>query len=737
MLHTILFIDSNIADYEALLAGLANDAEVHVLNDTEDGVLQMAAILQGHSALDSIQILSHGSRGNLYLGSGILNSDSLTRYAAALTQIGSALSENGDILLYGCNVAEGDAGVHFISNLAQYTGADVTASDDLTGSSALGGDWDLEKHVGNIETGLTLADAARASYAHTLSTATFGFDSATVIDQGASVEETVNGVKVTASTDSSGLGLSGNQLFDTSNQGTYLQLQFSRPVDVSSFSAGFWTNSGTISSFTIEGYVSAGITPSYTYSATLGYSELWTGSNSILPPYTVDLSGGNDWGMVDSIKVTVNPVGAGTVHVGFVADNITFSANTAPVITSAGTGSVAENASANVVIYTVTSTDADAGDTLSFSLKAATGDEALMDINAATGEVTLKSSADFETKADYSFTVVSTDAGGLSAEQAVLVSVSNVNEAPVLTPPTAITYTDTIFDDAFATAQGTLAAGDIDGDALSYGIEGGTDNGDGTISAIGTYGTLTVTKATGAYGFAADAAAIQALTVNAGADFKVTASDAALSSSETLTINMTQQGSTESLGNDTLSGTSGMDKFDGLAGYDYIKGWAGADTIKGGLGEDTLFGGAGDDVQSGEDGNDVLWGVFGDNTLNGGAGNDMLISGKGHNLLTGDSGMDMFRFISVSHSTITDFVIADDTIQLENRAFSHLSASGVLAVAHFATGAAAADADDYIVYNNSTGKLYYDADGSGAGAARQIAVLGVNLDLTNADFIIT
>jgi len=634
MSNTILFIDSNVTDYEALLAGSANGVEVHVLNDTEDGVLQMAAVLQGRSGLDSIQILSHGSSGALYLGSSVLNGDSLSRYAEALSQIGSSLSEKGDILLYGCNVAEGGAGSHFIDSLAQYTGADVAASDGLTGSADLGGDWDLEKHVGNIETGLALSDTARASYAHTLVLANFGFDSATVIDQGSSVEETVNGVKITASTDSTGLGLSGNELFDTSNQGTYLQLQFSQPVDVSSFLVGFWTNSGAISSFTIEGYVGGGATPTYTYSAAPGYSELWTGSNGILPPYTVNLSGGNDWGKVDSIKVTVNPVG--TVHVGFVADNIAFTANTAPVVT----------------------------------------------------------------------------------------------------PPAVIDYIDTIFDDTFATATGTLAASDVEGDALTYGIEGGTDNGDGTISMIGSYGTLIVTKATGAYSFAADTVAIQSLAVNASAGFTVTASDASLSGSETLTINITQDGNTESSGKDRLTGTSGDDKFYGLAGNDHIYGMAGADTIKGGSGRDILRGDSGNDVLNGGNGNDVLWGGIGNNTLAGGAGNDKLIVGKGHNLLTGDGGRDIFRFVSASKSMITDFVVADDTIQLENKAFSQLTATGVLAASQFATGKAA-DADDYIIYNNSAGKLYYDADGSGAGAATLIAVLGVNLALSNADFIIT
>lgn len=61
------------------------------------------------------------------------------------------LSETGDILLYGCNVAQGEAGARFIEQLSAYTGAEVAASTDYTGALALGGDWVLEASTGAIE----------------------------------------------------------------------------------------------------------------------------------------------------------------------------------------------------------------------------------------------------------------------------------------------------------------------------------------------------------------------------------------------------------------------------------------------------------------------------------------------------------------------------------------------------------------------------------------------------------
>ncbi|WP_348256328.1 cadherin domain-containing protein [Leptolyngbya sp. PL-A3] len=108
----------------------------------------------------------------------------------------------------------------------------------------------------------------------------------------------------------------------------------------------------------------------------------------------------------------------------------------APTITSVGTGSVAENAAVSTVIYTATATDTDfAPGTQSITYSLSGTDAALLNINSSTGIVTLKNSADFETKSSYSFNVVATDAAGnASAPRAVVVSVTNVDEvAPTIT----------------------------------------------------------------------------------------------------------------------------------------------------------------------------------------------------------------------------------------------------------------------------------------------------------------
>jgi Ca2+-binding RTX toxin-like protein len=121
-----------------------------------------------------------------------------------------------------------------------------------------------------------------------------------------------------------------------------------------------------------------------------------------------------------------------------------------------------------------------------------------------------------------------------------------------------------------------------------------------------------------------------------------------------------------------------------------------------------------------------------------------LIDGKGGNdTLYGGSGKDYFTFTTAlddasNVDTISDFNAADDTIRLENAIFTALTATGALASGFFranATGTAQ-DANDFIVYETDTGKLFYDADANGAGAAVQFALLTGHPTITAADFTV-
>ncbi|MFC4260927.1 DUF4347 domain-containing protein [Marinobacter lacisalsi] len=160
----IAFVDRGVEDSQALADGLGDNVEVIYLDADTNGLEQMVAALEGQQGIDAVHVLSHGDVGELKLGTLTLNGDNLSDHASTLETLGQSLSESGDVMLYGCYVGADDSGRHFIDAFAGLTGADVAASDDLTGAAALGGDWNLEVESGSIET----SGAVVAEYSRTL-----------------------------------------------------------------------------------------------------------------------------------------------------------------------------------------------------------------------------------------------------------------------------------------------------------------------------------------------------------------------------------------------------------------------------------------------------------------------------------------------------------------------------------------------------------------------------------------
>jgi len=164
----VVFIDSRVNDYWTLLDRLSPSAQVFIINGASDGLSQIASALDHQADIESIHIISHGSSGSLYLGSTRVDAGVLETHQMPLAAIGNALVPNGDILLYGCDVALGTEGLQFISTLALKSGADVAASTNLTGGFVSGGDLLLEAATGAIET----PPIVPASYKFSLGTAT-------------------------------------------------------------------------------------------------------------------------------------------------------------------------------------------------------------------------------------------------------------------------------------------------------------------------------------------------------------------------------------------------------------------------------------------------------------------------------------------------------------------------------------------------------------------------------------
>jgi Ca2+-binding RTX toxin-like protein len=275
----------------------------------------------------------------------------------------------------------------------------------------------------------------------------------------------------------------------------------------------------------------------------------------------------------------------------------------------------------------------------------------------------------------------------------VSVKLAAVNDAPVAKPvPTVVKITEgTAF--SYSLPAGTFV--DVDDKVLTY-------SATGLPTGIKVEGG----KLTGKVGY--DAADNPKLSVTVTAtDFGGSALTP-LSASTTLTV--------EIIDKPTIPGTTGPD------------------SIVAGLGNDTISGLAGND------------------TLSGGEGNDSLTGGAGNDLLTGGAGSDRFVFdtaLGTSNlgnlDTITDFVTGTDKLVLSAKIFGKFKGSSAviqvtadnLVVGAGAT-AKANDANDYLIYDTTSDLLFYDADGSGAGAAvafAKVELLGAAAP-SSGDFLI-
>lgn len=175
---------------------------------------------------------------------------------------------------------------------------------------------------------------------------------------------------------------------------------------------------------------------------------------------------------------------------------------------------------------------------------------------------------------------------------------------------------------------------------------------------------------------------------------------------------------------------------------------SGAINGTGNAANNTLTGNTGANKLDGGDGSDTLLGLAGNDNLLGGKGNDELHGGLGNDTLLGGDGNDTFVFDTALNATtnkdvIQSFNTTDDVIRLDHTIFTALSEgsldAGSFVTVSTGTTVAAADANDFILYNSKTGALYYDADGNGTEfSAVQLTTLTTPVGtLSASDFIVS
>ncbi|TRO14970.1 DUF4347 domain-containing protein, partial [Ectopseudomonas mendocina] len=232
----IVFIDGQVANREQLIASLGTNVEVHILDTESDGLEQIASILEGRQNVASIDILSHGDSGYIYLAGKTYWGNQLDSHADAIGRIGSALAANGDIRFYACNTGSGEAGRIFVDTFTTLSGADVAASSNATGNRT-GEDWTLETVSGVVAMDGVVARADLSGYSGSLATITVTDTDATstAVNGLVSLAEAIQAANTDSSVDGSAAGSGADIIvFHQSLMGQTLRWSSASPLLVTS-----------------------------------------------------------------------------------------------------------------------------------------------------------------------------------------------------------------------------------------------------------------------------------------------------------------------------------------------------------------------------------------------------------------------------------------------------------------------------------------------------------------------
>ncbi|SHE46364.1 autotransporter-associated beta strand repeat-containing protein [Marinomonas polaris DSM 16579] len=440
----VVFIESNVADYQSLIDGVNAGVEVVLLDSTQDGLAQMAEWAKTHRDYDAIHVISHGAEGQVNLGGFSLDNITVKTRSADLAQLGAALNEDGDLLLYGCEVASGE-GQDFIEALAQTTKADVTASDDLTGAAGKGGDWVLEKSIGQID----VAALQDVNYQGTLANVTFGFESGVSGVGSKTVTQTKDGETLTVvATENFGDSTQTTTYVDGSNSiSTYTGSQFTSQLE--------FTISGKVFDFTSIKIYNANADATFTFTPNDG-AAFTTSTISSDQTVTIDLSSAGFQGVSNITMTSSDSLGVVVDFDSVVLTNITAASDTtAPTVTSivrqTPSGSTTN---ADSVVYRVTFDEAVSGiDTTDFN------------VSGTTATVTNVSSAGGNT---YDVTVSGGDLVALNSTVTLsFASGQNITDTAgnALTATTPTGTNNSIYD---VVNTPTVTTGDNTGDNLTF-----------------------------------------------------------------------------------------------------------------------------------------------------------------------------------------------------------------------------------------------------------------------------
>jgi hypothetical protein len=166
---SVVIVDPGIPSADILLNHVTQGSKVFHLDGLKDPLASILSVLKTNAPVATLHLFCEGRPGSLVFTSLSVSKETLEENMELLGNWRNYFADGGDILLYGGEVARGEAGIDFIRNLAIFTGIDVAASDNQTGSWRKGGDWLLEIHSGRIESQIAVNNKVTEKYKDVLS----------------------------------------------------------------------------------------------------------------------------------------------------------------------------------------------------------------------------------------------------------------------------------------------------------------------------------------------------------------------------------------------------------------------------------------------------------------------------------------------------------------------------------------------------------------------------------------
>ena len=175
-INELIIIDQAVPDKQLFYKDLKPNTEVREIVSAEDGLAQLKQILAQYQNLEALHVVSHADSGVIYLGNSRIDQALLQAETTTLATMNASLNRGAEVSFYGCNLGAGDKGRSLLELIARQGDVDVQASNDLTGSIALGGDWDLEVSTGVMESEVPFSQHALQDFSAVLANLTVTMD---------------------------------------------------------------------------------------------------------------------------------------------------------------------------------------------------------------------------------------------------------------------------------------------------------------------------------------------------------------------------------------------------------------------------------------------------------------------------------------------------------------------------------------------------------------------------------